>query len=216
MTGETVAMALGAEKDPFLRDLWYMPALSSSLGRGQMRREMLLGEPVVLYRREDGSPVALEDRCVHRLAPLSLGRVEGDRIRCLYHGFQFDADGTCREIPGQDMIPDRACVKAYPVVEKNSWVWVWMGDPARADPALLPDLHWNTDPAWEGDGDTLFAKCDYRLFLDNLMDLTHETFVHATSIGHQAIAHTPASTGVERATVSTSLPSSRTMSLALP
>jgi vanillate O-demethylase monooxygenase subunit len=97
-------------------------------------------------------------------------------------------------MPAQDKLNQSACVRSYPAVEKHRLVWVWPGDPADADPALVPDLHWNDDPAWEGDGETLFAKCDYRLVIDNLMDLTHETFVHATSIGHRAIAETPATT----------------------
>lgn len=165
-----------------VRNCWYVAGWSHQITREPQQR-MLLGEPVVLYRREDGSPVALEDRCVHRLAPLSLGRVEGDRIRCLYHGFQFDADGTCREIPGQDMIPDRACVKAYPVIEKNSWVWVWMGDPARADPTRIANSKALDDPQWILKTGQLDYDANYELINDNLLDLTHLTYVHAGSFG---------------------------------
>jgi vanillate O-demethylase monooxygenase subunit len=97
-------------------------------------------------------------------------------------------------MPSQDRANPAARVRSYPVAERFRFVWVWPGDPALADPALVPDLHWNDDPEWEGDGTTMFAKCDYRLFVDNLMDLTHESFVHATSIGNKHVAETPMTT----------------------
>jgi vanillate O-demethylase monooxygenase subunit len=113
---------------------------------------------------------------------------------CRYHGLAFDASGRCTRMPSQAKPSASARVRAYPALERHRLVWVWPGDPALADAAPVPDLHWNADPQWEGDGATLFAKCDYRLLVDNLMDLTHETFVHATSIGHRAIAETPPTT----------------------
>ena len=70
--------------------------------------------------------------------PLSLGRLEGDTLRCGYHGLRFDARGRCVEIPGQTQIPPDAAIRAYPLVERFNWVWIWMGDPKRADPALIP------------------------------------------------------------------------------
>src|SRR5947207_7729025 len=97
-------------------------------------------------------------------------------------------------MPTKDKSHPSARVRSYPVVERFRFVWVWPGDPALADPAFIPDLHWNDDPEWEGDGKTMFAKCDYRLFVDNLMDLTHESFVHATSIGNKHVAETPMTT----------------------
>jgi phenylpropionate dioxygenase-like ring-hydroxylating dioxygenase large terminal subunit len=101
-----------------------------------------------LYRRRDNSVVALEDRCCHRFAPLSHGRLEGDDIRCMYHGIKFAADGRCLEIPAQDVIPEAVRVRAYPAVEKDPWIWVWMGDPAYADSALIPDALHHEDPDW--------------------------------------------------------------------
>ncbi|MEO0030532.1 MAG: hypothetical protein RIS94_290 [Pseudomonadota bacterium] len=165
-----------------VRNCWYVAGWSHDITREPQQR-MLLGEPVVLYRREDGEPVALEDRCVHRLAPLSLGRVEGDNIRCLYHGFQFDPAGRCREIPGQETIPNRACVKTYPVCEKNSWVWVWMGDPDRADPARIANSKALDDPAWVLKTGQIDYEANYELINDNLLDLTHLAYVHAASFG---------------------------------
>jgi phenylpropionate dioxygenase-like ring-hydroxylating dioxygenase large terminal subunit len=136
--------------------------------------------------------VALEDACRHRLLPLSMGRLHGDEVVCGYHGLIFNPEGRCTYMPAQETINPSACVRAYPVVEKHRLAWVWMGDPALADPARIPDLHWNDDPDWAGEGGTFYGmKCDYRLVVDNLMDLTHETFVHAGSIGDEAITKVP-------------------------
>jgi phenylpropionate dioxygenase-like ring-hydroxylating dioxygenase large terminal subunit len=125
----------------------------------------------------------MEDRCVHRLAPLSLGRIEGNAIRCLYHGLLFDADGRCREIPGQDAIPGSACVRTYPAVERNNWIWVWMGDPDRADPARIAPSKALDDPAWVLKTGELHYRAHYSLINDNLLDLTHLAYVHAASFG---------------------------------
>jgi vanillate O-demethylase monooxygenase subunit len=144
-----------------------------------------------LYRKADGTAVALEDACWHRLLPLSKGWLNGDDVTCGYHGLVFNADGRCIFMPSQETINPSACVRSYPIVEKHRFVWVWLGDPALADPAKVPDLHWNDDPAWAGDGQLSYLKCDYRLVVDNLMDLTHETFVHAGSIGNEAVAEAP-------------------------
>jgi vanillate O-demethylase monooxygenase subunit len=94
-------------------------------------------------------------------------------------------------MPSQERVLKHACVRSFPVIERHRFIWVWMGDPALADPTKVPDLHWNHDPLWIGDGNTIHAKCDYRLVVDNLMDLTHETFVHSSSIGNRAVAEAP-------------------------
>ena len=165
-----------------IRNCWYVAGWSHDFSREPQQRS-LLGTPLVLYRREDGALVVMDDRCVHRLAPLSLGRVEGDAIRCQYHGFKFGPNGTCVEIPGQDAIPSRACVRTYPVVEKGSWAWVWMGDPVRADPDIIPDSKSLDDPAWVLKTGQLDYDANYELINDNLLDLTHLTYVHASSFG---------------------------------
>ncbi|RYD91560.1 MAG: aromatic ring-hydroxylating dioxygenase subunit alpha, partial [Sphingomonadales bacterium] len=131
-----------------VRNAWYVAAWVQDLADGKPLAMTILDEPIVLYRTATGRVVALEDRCVHRLAPLSLGRCEGDNLRCMYHGLLFDPDGKCVEIPGQEMIPAKARVRAYPVVERHSWLWVWMGDPARADAALVPPVIGHDDPDW--------------------------------------------------------------------
>lgn len=166
----------------FLTDQWYVAAETGEVGREPFAR-ILLGEPVVLYRREDGTPIALEDRCCHRRAPLHKGEVVGDALRCGYHGFVFDGDGSCAAIPGQSRIPPEARVRSYPVVEKYGWIWVWTGDPARADASLIPDFHWRQDPAWAATGSHIPIACNYLLIVDNLLDLSHVAFVHAGTIG---------------------------------
>jgi vanillate O-demethylase monooxygenase subunit len=169
---------------------WYAAVWDAELGRSLFPRT-ICNKKMVFYRRQDGRAVALEDACWHRLLPLSMGKLKGDEVVCGYHGLVFDPQGRCTFMPSQETINPSACVRSFPVVEKHRFVWVWPGDPALADPSKVPDLHWNLDPEWEGDGKTIHVKCDYRLVLDNLMDLTHETFVHSTSIGNDAVAEAP-------------------------
>jgi phenylpropionate dioxygenase-like ring-hydroxylating dioxygenase large terminal subunit len=178
----------------FPLNAWYAAAWKHEVGGQKILARTVCNRKMALWRKGDGTAVALEDACWHRLLPLSMGRLDGDHLVCRYHGLAFDATCRCTRMPSQDKLNPSACVRAYPTVERHRFVWVWPGDPAAADPALVPDMHWNDDPEWEGDGETLYAGCDYRLVIDNLMDLTHETFVHATSIGHGAIAETPAVT----------------------
>ena len=131
--------------------------------------------------------------CVrHRPLPLSMGSLDGDEIVCRYHGLAFDGAGRCTRMPSQDKLnPRHACAR----IRWSASLRVGLpGDPAMADPALVPDMHWNEDPEWEGDGKTMLARCDYRLLVDNLMDLTHESFVHATSIGNRHVAEAPMTT----------------------
>jgi len=175
----------------FLRNYWYVAAWDREVVRKKLMRRTLLGEPVVLFRREDGTPAALEDRCCHRHAPLSAGKLLGDNIECPYHGFTYDPTGQCIRIPGQSAIPPAARVRSYPVVARNRWIWIWMGDPALADPSKIEDFHWLDDPAWAADGELLHLEGNYVLLVENLLDLSHLTFIHPTTLGTDAIAETP-------------------------
>ena len=180
----------------FLRASWYVAARSAEVTRQPLGR-LLLNEPVVLYRQQDGTAVALEDRCCHRHLPLSMGKVEGDGLRCGYHGLKFDASGKCVEIPGQDSIPPQARVRAYPLVERYRWLWIWMGDPAQADPKLIPNWWWADHPGWAfTQPQQIHVKCNYQLVSDNVLDVTHLAYVHTTSIGASSITEFPAT--VER------------------
>ena len=171
----------------FLRNYWYVAAKDQEIGRKPFGR-IILGEPVVFFRSEDGTPIALEDRCPHRRLPLSMGKLVGDDVlQCHYHGLRFDRTGACVRVPGQDAIPATAKVKTYPVVERYKWLWIWMGDPALADPAQIVDYHWLDDPNWGAKTDYLHAECNWQLVNDNLLDLTHLAFVHETTIGNMAL-----------------------------
>lgn len=178
----------------FPLNAWYAAAWSHEVGRREPLARTVCNKRMVLWRTADGTVAALEDACWHRLLPLSMGWLEGEQVVCRYHGLAFDGKGRCTRMPGQEKPSASARVANFPAIERHRFVWVWPGDPAHADPAAIPDMHWNDDPAWEGDGKTLVAACDYRLLVDNLMDLTHESFVHATSIGNKHVAEAPMTT----------------------
>lgn len=182
---------------PFLLNAWYVAALSEEVQPNQPFARILLNQPVVMYRTEDGKVTALEDRCCHRHYPLSRGSVEGSSIRCGYHGMLFAADGRCTEIPGQANIPKNCKVRSYPIVERNTWIWIWMGDPALADPDNITDFHWLDDPGWGAKSTWFHVKADYRLIIDDLLDLTHLTFVHSSTIGNKETTE-KATVNVER------------------
>jgi len=167
----------------FVRNAWYVAAESGEVTRTPLART-ICDEPVVLYRTEPGAAAALEDRCIHRRAPLHKGTLVGDTLQCGYHGFRFDAGGTCVEIPGSAArIPQTARVRSYPVHEAYGYVWLWTGDPARAEVARIPDFSPNTDPGWATVSERMPVAANYQLFVDNLLDLSHVAFVHRNTIG---------------------------------
>ena len=186
----TQATAPDFAKPDFPLNVWYAAAWGHEVKRDLLARK-ICNRDLVFFRRTDGHAAAIADMCWHRLVPLSLGKLDGDSVVCGYHGLAFDAAGRCTSMPSQCTLNPAARVRSYPVVEKHRFIWVWMGDPALADPALVPDMHWNDDPEWASDGELFHAQCNYKLIVDNLMDLTHETFVHGSSIGNMAVAETP-------------------------
>ena len=171
----------------FVRNAWYVAAWDHEVTRS-MQRRIILDEPVLLFRRDDGVAVALEDRCCHRQAPLSMGKLVGNVVHCPYHGLQFDSSGKCVKVPSQDMVPASARVRAYPIVEKNHWLWIWMGEPAKADPKLIEDFHWLDDPGWRYGGNYLHVESNYLLLVENLLDTTHLPFLHPTTLGTDSFA----------------------------
>ena len=167
----------------FIRNCWYVIAWDHDIGPDALFSRTVLDEPILLFRTGNGAWAALEDRCCHRLAPLSLGRKEGDCVRCGYHGLKFDAQGLCVEVPGLDQVPPNTRVKTYPVTVKNKWVFVWMGDPAKADLALLPDNFSNNHPDWRNKPGYLHYNTNYQLICDNLLDFSHLSYVHEKTLG---------------------------------
>lgn len=170
----------------YLRRGWYMAAWADEVGERWLARR-LLDEPVLIFRRTDGAAAAIGDRCPHRFAPLSLGKQVGDTVQCGYHGLRFDSAGRCVLNPvGEGRIPARAAVPSYPLVERHGALWVWMGEPALADPGAIPDFGLLTDPAYPrktvGRDNYLHIKAGHRLVFDNLMDLSHAAFVHENTL----------------------------------
>lgn len=180
----------------FANHQWYVAAYGEEVGRELLARTVC-GEPLVLYRTEGGAAVALADRCVHRRYPLSKSRLDGDRIVCGYHGFTYDAGGRCVFVPGQKRVPRTARVGAYPVVEQDSFVWVFIGDPALADAAAIPRAPWLADPGYATVRGMEPLAARYELLVDNLMDLSHETYLHGGYIGTPEVAETPITTEVD-------------------
>jgi vanillate monooxygenase len=169
----------------FLKNYWYVAAWSREIESRPLGR-ILLDQPVVLFRKSDGTIAALEDRCAHRGYPLHRGRIVADFIECGYHGLTFDASGLCTRIPGQAQIPPGANMRSYPVVEQWGFAWIWMGDPSLANTSSIIDWPLLGDPAWEIRGEHLHVKCDYKLIIDNLLDLSHLTYVHPHTLGSAA------------------------------
>lgn len=167
----------------WVRNAWYVAAWAHEIEPGRIHARTIIDQPLALYRTGGGEVVALEDRCPHRFAPLSMGRLEGDALRCMYHGLKFATDGSCIEIPGQKLIPNSACVRRYPVELRGSWVWVWMGDASLADPATIASSLAVDDPAWRLLASHLDYDANYLLIDDNLLDLSHLSFAHEKTLG---------------------------------
>lgn len=166
----------------YLRNCWYVAGWSKDFDR-VLKAEKFLNENIVIYRKKDGSPAALENACPHRKLPLSKGTLADDNIICAYHGLTFNSEGQCTDSPTQrGMTPRRAVVKSYPVVDRYRLLWIWMGDPKLADPDLIFPIDNFDNPNWGcTDGGVLDIKCNYLWVCDNLLDPSHVAWVHVTS-----------------------------------
>ena len=167
----------------FIRNCWYVAAWSHELSETGLIARTIINEPLVLFRNSRGEIIALEDRCCHRQAPLSLGRREGDDLRCMYHGLKFDCSGRCIEIPGQETIPAKARVRRYAALDRHSWVWVWMGEAETADASLVPPAVGLDDPAWSLLSGNIDYNANHMLIHDNLCDFSHIAYVHEKTLG---------------------------------
>ena len=175
----------------FLKNAWYVAALSSDVQRA-LKPMKLLGESVVLYRMQDGRPAALEDACPHRKLPLSMGRIKGDAVECGYHGLTFDCAGKCIDAATQERIPPFARVRSYPVRDQYGLLWIWMG---ASGGTALPDIYQideHDNPNWHmTSGDSLLCKCNYLWLVDNLLDPSHVAWVHRSSFAGGGTDNTP-------------------------
>ncbi|WP_432470481.1 Rieske 2Fe-2S domain-containing protein [Amphritea sp. HPY] len=172
----------------FIRNKWYVASWCKDVTR-ELSSRKIMNDMIVLYRLEDGTAVALRDSCPHRNVPLSEGNLIGDSLQCCYHGLEFNAKGECTRSPGMDEIPAWAKVQAYPLVERNDWVYIWMGDPELADESMIPDVYDSMlDPDWHCVKGTIDVKGGYRLIVDNLLDLSHLAYVHSSTTGNVEVA----------------------------
>jgi phenylpropionate dioxygenase-like ring-hydroxylating dioxygenase large terminal subunit len=176
-----------AETVTFLKNRWYVAALTTEIGDTPLART-IAGQKIVLFRDTKGAVVALEDRCAHRQAPLSLGEIVGDNIQCGYHGLTFDRSGSCVRIPSQKQIPPGTCVRPYPATENQGFVHLWTGDRAPLSEETPFDFPFAAMDGLNARYAALSGKFDYRLLIDNLMDLTHLGFTHKNTIGTGGVA----------------------------
>lgn len=183
----------------WLKNSWYVAGFESELAQPFVARRVL-GRAMIIFRSSSGEVGALEDACPHRFLPLSKGKRVGDLVQCGYHGMQFNVSGHCVAVPGQTQIPAQAHVRRFPVEVRHGFVWVWPGEARLADARLIPDLHWQDDPAWAKAPGYHHFEADYRLVNDNLLDLSHESYVHTRTIGNEeeeSIARYPARVSIE-------------------
>src|ERR1017187_10351784 len=181
---------------PFLLNQWYVCARPTEV-KHELLSRIICSVPIVFFRREDGLISALDNRCPHRMYPLSHGRLLADEIECGYHGIRFAADGRCLVIPAQEDIPIGFRARTFPVVEKSALVYIWMGDPAKADTSLIPEFLENVDAEWATTHDHLLIDANWQLIIDNLLDLGHLTFVHKTRRSSSGLPSVPLIVGEE-------------------
>ncbi len=183
---------LADEHTPFIRNAWYVACFSEDVPHGRPFGRKLLGENVAFYRKLDGTVVAMKDRCPHRSFPLSASRVDGDEIVCGYHGIRYDSEGRCKLVPTQAGAPRALHVPTFKVIETAPVVWIWMGDPAVAERTPLPPAPWMLDGSgWATSRSYLNVKASYVFLHENLLDLSHLTYLHAATFGTPDYAKAP-------------------------
>jgi phenylpropionate dioxygenase-like ring-hydroxylating dioxygenase large terminal subunit len=174
-------------RERFVKNAWYAAMWGDDLAPGVLVPQTIVGETLAFYRREDGSPVALFDRCAHRFAPLTHGKVlPNDRVQCGYHGLEYAPSGACVHNPfGNGAIPPTAIVRSYPVVEKHRMIWVWPGE-GTPDHDAIPDFSMigEAQPQHVAKLDFIRIAASYRLVVDNLLDPSHTSYLHAGSLGN--------------------------------
>lgn len=190
------ANRLADDTTPLVRHAWYAVATSEEVGARPFAREVM-ETSVVLWRRRDGRVVALQNRCPHRSFPLADGTLEGDSLRCGYHGLRFDDEGRCVEIPMQSQAATRICARRYAATERAGFVWVWFGAAETAEAALLPVPDWLDSPDWDRYSGYLPLAGGYLHMHENLLDLSHLSFLHATTFGTPEYARAPVELNVK-------------------
>ncbi|MEM7469580.1 MAG: aromatic ring-hydroxylating dioxygenase subunit alpha [Pseudomonadota bacterium] len=184
------------QNTPLIKNCWYVIARSSEVSRSPIARD-ILGTSVVMFRKENGDPVALQNRCAHRSFPLVNGKLEGDVLTCGYHGLQYDCSGQCIAIPMQERKPTGIAVKAYAVKEYGDFVWMWGGNATEADDEAFPSMPWLADKDWKVEVGHLEIDSNYVHLHENLLDLSHLSFLHESSFGTPEYARAPVEMSIE-------------------
>ena len=194
--------ALADEHTPFIRNAWYVACFSEDVPHGRPFGRKLLGENVAFYRKSDGTVVAMKDRCPHRSFPLSASRVEGDEIVCGYHGIRYDSEGRCKLVPTQAAAPRALQVPTFKAIETAPVIWIWMGDPAVAERTPLPPAPWMLNGSgWATSRSYLEVQASYVFLHENLLDLSHLTYLHAATFGTPDYAKAPFETELDSETI---------------
>ena len=174
---------------PFLKNTWYVAGWASEVKPDASLGRKLLNTSLIFWRDESGAVRAAKDYCPHRFAPLTKGEVRNGKLICGYHGLEFGGAGACIGNPHNDAsLPRNANLETFPVVEQYSLLWIWFGEPANADPALIPDFHFFTPSAYFVGENYLHVKAPYELEIENIMDLSHIQFLHPTTLGSGGVS----------------------------
>jgi phenylpropionate dioxygenase-like ring-hydroxylating dioxygenase large terminal subunit len=174
--------------DVMVRNAWYAAGLSNEFPKGKLAGQVIAEKPIVLWRAEDGRIAAFDDRCCHKRMPLSAGRfIEPDLLECAYHGLCYDKAGQCVRVPSHSdgRIPPGARLRPLPVIEQDGLVWLWPGDPAKADAVQPPRIPEMGDPTWDtlDVAGPMHVPANYMLLIENLLDITHFYPLHDGNIG---------------------------------
>jgi len=188
--GEARLSAKIADREtPLIRNSWYALDRSDEVGN-QLKNRMVLNQDLVYFRTKDGMVTALQNRCAHRCFPLHRGTLhDNDTLQCGYHGLTYDAQGQCVKIPsaiGQD--PSHIKLHHYPVVERDPMIWIWPGDPDKADPNLIPDFDFLNNGDWGYGKGYYHVAGNYLQIHENLMDITHFQYLHGAALGTEGHA----------------------------
>ena len=181
---------------PMIHSCWYIAGLVHEFSR-ELQQRFLLGKSVLMYLSTDGKPVLLQNRCAHRSFPLHHGRLEEDNVVCMYHGLKYNPLGACIHAPMIDRPAPHAKLHRYPTVVRGPLVWAWMGDPALANEAEIPATDWLADDGWVSGSGYVHVKANYVGLQENLLDLTHFSYLHAGNIGTPEWVNSPFEVTIE-------------------
>jgi phenylpropionate dioxygenase-like ring-hydroxylating dioxygenase large terminal subunit len=179
-----------------ITNAWFVAGMSSDFQTGALHGATIAGKPLVMWRTREGEVVAFDGRCRHKRFPLADGKLlENDVLECAYHGFCYDATGACTSIPAkgdEGEAPKTAQLRRYPVAQHDGLVWIWPGDPERAGEVIVPPSPEINDDRWDTvSSGALEVACNYRLTIENLLDITHFYPLHAKNIGDYANSQIP-------------------------